>query len=65
MKDAVERARLGNADRLAALERLDAEARRLEGCVEDVEFEALVADERQKSAFSGGMTVGGPVRRTR
>jgi hypothetical protein len=64
MKEAMEKAKLGNGDRLAALERLDAAARRLEGTVEDVAFERFVAHERRRSAALGGMTVGGPARST-
>jgi hypothetical protein len=60
MKDAVETAKLGNADRLAALERLDDAARRLEHVVEDVAFERLVEDEKRRSPALGGMTVLGP-----
>ncbi len=57
MKDAVERAKLGHSDKLAALQRLDDEARRLEARVQDVDFEGFVADERRRSSVLGGRTV--------
>jgi hypothetical protein len=60
MKDAVGKAKLGQAERLAALERLDDAARRLEPFVEDVAFERFVEDEHRRSAARGGMTVAGP-----
>ncbi|HEY3592548.1 MAG TPA: DUF763 domain-containing protein, partial [Polyangiaceae bacterium] len=49
LRRAVERAKLGNADKLAALERLDREARRSEASVERVDYEGLVDSEWQSS----------------
>lgn len=62
MRAAVESARLGNDDRLAALRRLDAEARRLERAEAGV-FDAFVAHEEQHTAEWGGMSVFGPERK--
>src|SRR5579862_4207785 len=59
MKNAVERGRLGNDDRLSALRALDDHARRLESSVEDVNFEGWVARERDRSHAYGGRTVHG------
>ncbi|HEY8517318.1 MAG TPA: DUF763 domain-containing protein [Candidatus Binatia bacterium] len=55
---AVEAARLANDDRLAALRRLDAEARRLERLVKGPSFEELIVRERARSAELGGRSVG-------
>jgi hypothetical protein len=57
MKDAVERAKLGNADRLSAIRALDERARSLEAAVADVDFEGFVAEEWAKSPERGGRTV--------
>jgi len=57
LKDAVGRANLGNADRLAAIRRLDAEARRLERSADAVDVEAFISTERSQSAMWGGRTV--------
>ena len=57
MKDAVERAKLGNADRLHAIRALDERARALEGAVKGVDFDGFVKDERAKSRERGGRTV--------
>ena len=58
MRGAVARAKLGNADRLAAIERLDIEARRLERvALAGPSLERLVADERAASAALGGRSV--------
>jgi hypothetical protein len=62
MRDAVARAKLGNDDRLGAMRKLDAEARRLEAQVESVDFEGFLAHERATSHEHGGMTVFGPAR---
>jgi hypothetical protein len=64
LKNAITRAKLGNDDRLAALKKLDAESRRLEGIVRgDVTFDSHVQEERRRSPAYGGMTVSGPARR--
>lgn len=57
LKDAVARAKLGNDERLAALRRLDAQARALEGRVAGPSFDAFIADERARSGEYGGRTV--------
>lgn len=62
LKRAVERARLGNSDRLAALRRLDEQSRRLERVVGGESFEALMRAEREASARYGGMSVFGPAK---
>ena len=58
LKTAVARAKIGNDDRLSALRRLDAEARRLERTAGAIDVAAFIADERKQSAARGGMTVG-------
>jgi hypothetical protein len=62
LRGAVDRARMGEDDRLAAIRRLDAEARRLEVAASGPSFDAFVAAEREASPAHGGMTVGGPAR---
>ena len=64
LKDAVTRAKLGNDDRLAAIRRLDAQARLAEQLAagsEPPDFERFLLSERARSASYGGMTVQGPV----
>lgn len=63
LRSAVARARLGNDDRLAAIERLDQQARRLEGVTRGESFAAIVARERRTAHRRRGMTVGGAARR--
>ena len=60
MKAAVAKARLGEAEELAAIRRLDAEARRLERQARGPSVEVLIADERLRSHDHGGMSVFGP-----
>ena len=60
MKAAVTKARLGEAEELAAIRRLDAEARRLERDARGPSVEALIAEERARSHEYGGMSVFGP-----
>jgi uncharacterized protein len=60
MRQAVDRARLGDGERLAAIKRLDAEARRLERWATGPSFDAHVARERLESHQHGGMSVHGP-----
>ncbi|HET6410590.1 MAG TPA: DUF763 domain-containing protein [Anaeromyxobacter sp.] len=60
LRSAVARARLGEADRLAALRRLDAEARRLETAAEGKTFEAFASAARIESPSLGGRTAGTP-----
>ncbi|HEX6994922.1 MAG TPA: DUF763 domain-containing protein [Gammaproteobacteria bacterium] len=57
LKSAVDRARLGNADRLHAIRRLDAEARALERTASGPRFDAFVARERARSFEYGGRSV--------
>jgi hypothetical protein len=57
LKQAVEQARLGNDERLAAIRRLDAQSRRLERLVRGPSFEAFIAREREQSHEYGGRTV--------
>lgn len=59
MRDAVSRARLGQADRLASLKRLDDQARALERVVLRVDVEGIMRAERRASHRYGGRTVMG------
>lgn len=59
LRDAVTRAKLGEDDRMAALRRLDAEARALEQTVVRVDVDGLLAAEREASPTLGGRTVFG------
>jgi hypothetical protein len=65
MQQAIAAARLGNDERLAALRRLDAEARRLEAHANGPSFAEFVAEERARSADLGGRTVQSDRRKTR
>jgi uncharacterized protein len=58
LKRAVERAHLGSGETLAALRRLDEQARLLEAGARGPSFEAHVAEERGRSGFHGGRRVG-------
>jgi len=58
MRNAVDRARLGNADRAAAIQRLDSEARRLErAAVTGPSLEHHIEAEKAASAQYGGRSV--------
>jgi len=57
LRRAVDRARLGEDDRIAAVRRLDAEARRLEAAAQGPTFDAFAAAEREASRAYGGRTV--------
>jgi len=57
LKYAVVKARLGQGEELAAIKRLDLQARALEGKVSGPSFEAFVARERANSPAYGGRTV--------
>ena len=59
LKSAVEQAKLGRDEKLAALKRLDDQARRLERSAGGPSFEAYVAQERRRSADYGGRSVFG------
>jgi hypothetical protein len=57
LKRAVERARLGNDERLAAMRRLDEQARSLDGRVSGPAFETFLSDDRSRARQHGGRTV--------
>jgi len=57
LRVALERARLGNDDRLAALRRLDRQARLLERSASGPGFTELAAEERRRASEWGGRTV--------
>jgi len=57
LRSAVERAKLGNDDKLAAFARLDAQARSLEHAAGGPDFETYVARERDRSRELGGRSV--------
>jgi hypothetical protein len=59
MKSAVRRAKLGHAEELAAIRRLDEQARRLERHASGPSLEALMAAERMRSHEYGGRSVFG------
>ena len=59
LKSAVAAAKLGQSDRLHALKRLDAEARRLERVATRPGFDELVAEEHARSPGYGGRSVFG------
>jgi len=60
LRDAVDAAKLGNAEKLAAIRRLDAQARGLESAGQDPDFARLLAQEKRRSPELGGRTVFGP-----
>jgi uncharacterized protein len=62
MRDAVERAKIGIDDRLAALRKLSEASRRLESAFSGPPFDEIVTRERRRSHAYGGMTVFGPAR---
>jgi len=62
LRAAVDSARLGSDDKLAALRRLDEQARALEGAMSPAEFDAAVARENEQSHRFGGMSVFGPAK---
>jgi hypothetical protein len=59
LKAAVEQAKLGNDEKLAAIRRLDEQARRLEAHVSGPSLEAHLAEERALSSDYGGRSVFG------
>lgn len=59
MKSAVLKARLGNEEELAAIRRLDAQARRLEATATGPSVEAVIAEEFARSHDYGGRSVFG------
>jgi uncharacterized protein len=62
MRRAVDAARLGNDERLAAIRRLDAEARRMEAIAESPTVAEYIEDNRARSDEYGGRTVFDDVR---
>jgi hypothetical protein len=54
MRQAVDRAKLGNDDRLAAIRELDRQARRLEASARGPSFSDHIERERRTSPFLGG-----------
>jgi hypothetical protein len=60
MKAAVVKARLGQSEELAAIRRLDDEARKLEAPARGPSVEALFVEERARSHELGGVSVFGP-----
>ncbi|HUC64345.1 MAG TPA: DUF763 domain-containing protein [Stellaceae bacterium] len=60
LKSAIEKARLGEAEALAAIKRLDDQARRLDRDAAGPTVEALFAEERARSHQYGGHSVFGP-----
>ena len=59
LKSAVQKARLGHAEQVSALQRLDHQARQLERCTQDPSFDAVVDDEFRRSPSYGGRSVFG------
>ena len=59
MKEAVAAAKLGQDEKLAAIRRLDQQARRLEANATGPSVEALIAEERSRSHAFGGRSVFG------
>jgi hypothetical protein len=57
LKSAVQRAKLGNSDRLAAIQRLDSQARACERIATGPAFNAYLDEERARSSGYGGRTV--------
>ena len=57
LKSAVQKAKLGRNEEISALQRLDAQARRLEQVASGPSFERIVAQERAHSDAYGGRTV--------
>ena len=60
LKTAVEQAKLGRDEKLAAIRRLDEQARRLEAHASGPSFESVMAEERAQSHAYGGRSVFGP-----
>ena len=59
LKDAVGQAKLGREEKLAAIRRLDEQARRLEAHVGGPSLQAVLAEERRRSPEYGGRSVFG------
>jgi hypothetical protein len=63
LKHAVDQAKLGNDEKLAAIRRLDEQSRVLERTANGPDFDEFVRTERQRSHEYGGRTVAGEARR--
>jgi hypothetical protein len=63
LRHAIDQAKLGNDERLAAIRRLDAQARRLERVADGVDVDTHVAAERAASPAYDGRTVDRPAAR--
>ena len=59
LKSAVQKAKLGNSETLAALKRLDEQARQLERTADGPSFDDFIAEERANSSLLGGRSVFG------
>ncbi|WP_395022092.1 DUF763 domain-containing protein [Dongia sp.] len=59
LKNAVQRAKLGRDEELGALQRLDDQARKLEGLVSGPSVDSFIANERARSPMLGGRSVFG------
>ncbi|MGH9810794.1 MAG: DUF763 domain-containing protein, partial [Terriglobia bacterium] len=59
LKSAVQRARMGNDERLDALKRLDDQARRLERFASGPSVQSVIVEERRRSPSYGGRSVFG------
>jgi hypothetical protein len=59
LKSAVQKAKLGRDEELGALQRLDDQARKLDGLVSGPSVEAFIANERAQSPMLGGRSVFG------
>ena len=59
LKDAVEKAKLGNDEKLGAIRRLDEQARRLERHARGPSLDAFMAEERARSNEYGGRSIFG------
>jgi hypothetical protein len=59
LRRAVDRARLGDGDRMAAIRQLDREAARLEAAADGPSFEGFLRQQRAASRRNGGRTVAG------
>lgn len=62
LRSAVDRAKLGQDDRLAAVRALDRQAKALEGVSRGMSFADFVTSERKRSHRYGGRTVFGPAK---
>ncbi|MFL5318463.1 MAG: DUF763 domain-containing protein, partial [Myxococcaceae bacterium] len=60
LREAVNKAKIGNEERLSALKRLDEASRRLERDATGPSFDDFVENERERSHEYGGMSVFGP-----